>query len=257
MKAMIFAAGLGTRLLPLTNKIPKALVTINGKPAIEWLLMRLIKTGITQIIINVHHFADKVIDFINQNHSFGIDISFSDEREMLLDTGGGLKKAAWFFDDNQPFLVHNADILSNINITEMLAFHKQNKALATLFIQKRITSRYLIFDEEKQLTGWKNTKTSEVILARKNATNTEDFAFNGIQIIEPGIFTLMQQEGKFSIIETYLQLAKSHRIFGYDPKNISWMDIGKAENLPQANLLAHHLYGQSLPNNASISSMKQ
>jgi NDP-sugar pyrophosphorylase family protein len=244
MKAMIFAAGLGTRLLPLTNELPKALVPINGKPALQWLILRLKKTGITQIIINVHHFADKVIDFINQNHSFGIDINFSDEREMLLDTGGGLKKAAWFFDDNQPFLVHNADILSDINIAEMLAFHNQNKALATLLIQKRITSRYLIFDEEKQLSGWKNIKTSEIILARQSATDTQDFAFNGIHIIDPEIFTLMKQEGKFPIIETYLQLAQSHRIIGFSPEIFSWMDIGKPENLPQASFLARKIYGQ-------------
>lgn len=248
MKAMIFAAGLGTRLLPLTSEIPKALVAINGKPALEWLIRRLIKTGITQIIINVHHFADKVIDFINQNHSFGIDINFSDERNMLLDTGGGLKKAAWFFDDNQPFLVHNADILSDINIAKMLDFHNQNKALATLFIQKRITSRYLIFDEEKQLLGWKNIKTSEVILTRQTTTYTQDYAFNGIHIIDPEIFALMKQEGKFPIIETYLQLAQSHRIVGYNPLNTSWMDIGKPENLPQASLLTRKIYGQSLLN---------
>lgn len=239
---MIFAAGLGTRLRPLTNEIPKALVPVNGKPSLEWLILKLKKSGITQIIINVHHFPDKVIGFINENCAFGIEIEISDEREMLLDTGGGLKKAAWFFDDGKPFLVHNADILSNINLVEMLAFHNQNKALATLFIQERITSRYLIFDEEKRLTGWKNTKTNEVILSRKDAIKPKDFAFNGIHIISPEIFTLMTAQGKFSIIETYLRLADTFQIVGYEPKHTAWMDIGKIENLPKAYMLARQIY---------------
>jgi NDP-sugar pyrophosphorylase family protein len=242
MKAMIFAAGLGTRLRPLTNEIPKALVPVNGKPALEWLILKLKKSGITQIIINVHHFPDKVIGFINENHAFGIDIEISDEREMLLDTGGGLKKAAWFFDDGKPFLVHNADILSNINPDEMLRYHHQHKALATLLIQERTTSRYLIFDEEKRLTGWKNTKTNEVILSQKNATNPKDFAFNGIHIISPEVFPLITEQGKFSIIQTYLRLADTFQIVGYEPKNSVWMDIGKIENLPEANELARQIY---------------
>jgi len=239
---MIFAAGLGTRLRPLTNEIPKALVPVNGKPALEWLILKFKKAGITQIIINIHHFPDKVIGFINDNHSFGIEIKISDEREMLLDTGGGLKKAAWFFDDGKPFLVHNADVLSNINLNEMLSFKNKKKALATLFIQERTTSRYLIFDEEKRLAGWKNTKTNEVILSRENPTSPKDFAFNGIHIIDPEIFTLMTEQGKFSIIETYLRLSSKFQIVGFEPKHAVWMDIGKLENLPEANILAKQIY---------------
>lgn len=242
MKAMIFAAGLGTRLRPLTDDIPKALVPINGKPALEWLILKLKKAGIHQIIINVHHFAEKVIDFISENHSFGIEVTISDEREMLLDTGGGLKKAAWFFDDGKPFLVHNADVLSNIEFDMMLDFHNQKKALATLFIQKRTTSRYLIFDEERRLSGWKNNKTNELITAKQATGDTEDYAFNGIHIIDPKIFKLMNGEGKFSIIETYLGLTKNHPIMGYAPKNTAWMDIGTIENLLQANNFAKKIY---------------
>ncbi len=242
MKAMIFAAGLGTRLRPLTNEIPKALIPLNGKPALEWLILKLMEAGIGQIIINVHHFADKVIDFIHQKRAFGIEIKFSDERKTLLDTGGGLLKAAWFFDDGQPFLVYNADVLSDINLREMTTFHHQKKALVTLFIQKRKTSRYLIFDEEKRLSGWKNIKTNEKITSRPASKKQEDFAFNGIHIIDPAIFNLISEVGKFPIIETYLRLADKFPIIGFEAQDAAWMDIGSIENLPQANILAKQIY---------------
>lgn len=242
---MIFAAGLGTRLSPVTDEIPKALVSVNGKPALEWLIMKLKKNGITQIIVNIHHFADQVIDFVVRNHFFGIEIKFSDEREMLLDTGGGLKKASWFFDDGKPFLVYNVDILSDIDINKMLAFHSQKKALATLFIQKRKTLRYLIFDKEMQLSGWKNTKNSELIVSRNNTGKMEDYAFNGVHIINPVIFNHLTEMGKFSIIECYLRLSKLFPIVGYIPENTVWMDIGRLENLPAADLLAKKIFVRS------------
>jgi len=239
---MIFAAGLGTRLKPYTETMPKALVPVAGTPMIEILIKHLILNGIRDIIVNVHHFANQVVGFLNTNNGFGANITISNESDFLLDTGGGLKKAAWFFDDGKPFLVHNADVLSNINLNEMLSFHNQKKALATLFIQERTTSRYLIFDEEKRLAGWKNTKTNEVILSRENPTSPKDFAFNGIHIIDSEIFTLMTEQGKFSIIETYPRLASKFQIVGFEPKHAAWMDIGKLENLPEANILAKQIY---------------
>src|SRR5690606_32019928 len=154
MKAMIFAAGMGTRLKPLTDTIPKALVPVGGKPLLQHIIEKLKRFGFNEIIINIHHFGQQIIDFVQENNSFDIRIEFSDEREQLLDTGGGIKKAAWFFDDNKPFLVHNVDILSNIDLQELYHFHLKNNTIATLLCSIRQTSRYLLFDTDNHLRGW-------------------------------------------------------------------------------------------------------
>lgn len=233
MKAMIFAAGLGTRLQPITLEKPKALVQIHDKTLLEIVIRKIINAGISQIIINVHHFAQHVIDFVKEQNNFGIDICFSDETSQLLDTGGGLKKASWFLDDNDPFLVYNVDILSDIDLIDLFHFHKKNNALASLAVKKRDTSRYLLFDEDFRLCAWENVKTGEKKIAR-NQPDLIPFAFSGIHVIEPSIFKYIIETGRFSIIDVYLKLAKDHKIIGYNHSHSQWIDLGRKENLKEA-----------------------
>ena len=240
MKAMIFAAGLGTRLRPLTNNRPKALVRVVGKPLLEIAINNLIKNGFKEIIINVHHFADQIVDFIEQKNKFGIKIEISDEREEVLETGGGLKKAAWFFDD-APFLVYNTDIISNIDLKKMYAQHLDSGALATLAVRQRSTSRYFIFNEDNLLSGWCNTKTGEMILKRKGS-NFQMKAFSGIHIIDPEIFKHMPEEGPFSIVKTYLKLAGTHQLKPFTHDDSVWVDVGKPENIEQAKKIVQELF---------------
>ncbi|MEM6378122.1 MAG: nucleotidyltransferase family protein [Bacteroidota bacterium] len=234
MKAMIFAAGLGTRLRPLTNEIPKALVPVEGIPLLELAIRRIAAVGIREIVINVHHFAEKVIDFIQQNDQFGLKIHISDERDQILETGGGLLKAAPIL-GNTPFLVVNADILSNLDFNKMIAAHQASKAIATLAIRQRTTSRYLLFDAQYQLVGWENVKTGEQRISRASAEQ-QQFAFSGMHVIDPQIFDLMpKQISKFSIIDTYLEVAKTHKILGYPHDDDLWLDVGKPDQLAKAS----------------------
>lgn len=235
MKAMIFAAGLGTRLKPLTDNCPKALVEVNGTPLLEIVIRKLKHYGFNDIIVNVHHFADKIETFLEANHNFGINITISDERDELLDTGGGLKKTAPFFNDNQPFLVYNVDILSNINLKALYDYHTGTKALATLAVSNRNTSRYLLFDNDNTLSGWQNIKTNEAIIKRGQQKDLTPLAFSGIHIIDPKIFSLINQKGKFSITPLYLELAEKHAIKGYIHTNDFWLDAGKPESLERAS----------------------
>lgn len=235
LKAMIFAAGLGTRLRPLTNDKPKALVEVDGKPLLEIVIRRLKYFGVKEIIINVHHFADLVIDFLKQHNYFDIKIAVSDERDLLLNTGGGLKKAARFFDDGAPFLVCNTDILSNINLSAFYDQHCQSKALATLAVRNRVTSRYLLFNEENQLVGWKNEKTGEIKASRNFEENEiRKLAFSGLHVIDPAIFKKMPNESVFSIIEVYLEAAKENSIIAYPHDESIWLDVGKIPSLKKA-----------------------
>ncbi|MFH1319300.1 MAG: nucleotidyltransferase family protein [Bacteroidota bacterium] len=233
MKAIIFAAGLGTRLSPLTDKKPKALIEINGIPLLEIVIERLKFSGIRDMIINVHHFAGMIIDFLNKKENFWINISVSDESDLLLDTGGGLKKASWFFDDNKPFLAHNVDILSNIDLNRLYEAHCRSDALATLVVRKRKTSRYFLFDKKMTLCGWKNTTTNEVKYIKSSGSDLTPLAFSGIQIIDPSIFDLLD-EGVFSITGTYLDLAKDHKIQAFADDSTLWMDLGKKQDLDEA-----------------------
>lgn len=233
MKAMIFAAGLGTRLHPVTQTIPKALVRLHGKPLLQILIEKLIQSGINNVLINVHHFADQVIEFVNENDSFGINIQFSDESDKLLDTGGGLKKAFWFFEDGQPFLVHNVDVISDINLQALIDLHLKSEAIATVAVRKRETARYLLFDENLTLCGWENVSTGEKIISKSSKVQLQ-YGFSGIHVMDPVIFDHINSEGRFSIIETYLELAKSHKISAYDHTESIWVDLGKPKNLEQA-----------------------
>ena len=241
MKAMILAAGLGTRLRPLTNDRPKAMVEVNGMPLLEIAIRRLRYFGYQEIIINVHHFAEQIIDFLGQKDNFGLRIEISDEREQLLNTGGGLKKAAWFFDDEQPFLLCNTDVLSDINLRHFHDFHEQSGGLATLAIRQRPTSRYLVFDDSPLLHGWTNIKSGELRIRRSGKEHLQMWAFSGIHMIDPGLLKQMPEEKAFSIIELYLQACKESKIFGYDHSADEWLDVGKPETLEKAGPLVEKI----------------
>lgn len=234
MKAMLFAAGLGTRLQNETAHKPKALVEVAGKPLIFHAIARLKETGITEVVVNVHHFADQLIEYI-RTHDFGISVHISDERELLLETGGGLKKAAPFFGGVEPILIYNVDILSSINLSQLVAFHSKSGALATLAVRKRETQRYFKFDAEKQLVGWINKKTGETKISRQAGFElAEEMAFSGIHVVQPEIFGLMPEKEKFSIADFYLDIAKTHKIKGFYDTSDLWMDVGKPEQLKEA-----------------------
>ena len=229
MKALIFAAGLGTRLKPLTDIKPKALVEVNGITLLEHTINKLKNAAVDEIIVNVHHFADQIKTFLKLKNYFNINIEISDESEQLLDTGGGLKKASWFFNDNKAFFVYNVDVISDINLRELYQYHINNNSLATLAVKHRETSRYFLFDQALQLCGWKNIKTNEVKISNESAKNLTPLAFSGIQLVNPDIFKLIIETGKFSLTETYLSLAKHNKISGYRHDNDFWLDLGKAE----------------------------
>jgi NDP-sugar pyrophosphorylase family protein len=226
-KAMILAAGLGTRLRPITDTIPKALVKIDGRTLLEGAIRHLANYGVKEIIINVHHFADQVIQYLDQNINFGLNITISDEKNQLLDTGGGLKKSSRFFAGREPFFVRNVDIISDLDLHSMMEYHLQSHALATLAVRKRETSRYFLFNPDHHLCGWTNLKTGEKILSFESSGNLEMLAFSGIQILNPEIFPLITEEGKFSLTTLYLRLAKDHTIMGFMDKGSVWRDVGK------------------------------
>lgn len=237
MKAMILAAGLGTRLRPLTNDRPKALVEIDGHTLLQIAIARLRQCGVNEIIVNVHHFAEKVADFLRSKNSFGLRIELSTEK-ILLDTGGGLKQAAWFFLEDGPkagpFILHNVDVLSTIDLRRMLHFHTQYRALATLAVQQRESSRYLLFDEHMQLCGRQFVKEQKTELVRQ-AAEMQPVAFSGIHVISPRLLGMMREEGVFSIIQPYLRLAgQGQKIIGYPVDGDYWRDLGKAESVARA-----------------------
>ncbi len=259
---MILAAGLGTRLRPLTDVRPKALVEIAGRTLLEITLSRLRTFGVGEVIINVHHFTDMILDYLNANKNFDMRIEISRE-EILLDTGGGLKKAAWFFLENpnrldEPFLLHNVDVISTIDLRRMLQFHKENHALATLAVQDRETSRYLLFNEQLQLCGRRSgagrggtaSQPPETSAIRHSERSEESafsesqprrsqpmqaLAFSGIHVISPRLLSMLTEEGVFSIIPAYLRLAaQGERILAFRADEYYWRDLGKPDDLLQA-----------------------
>lgn len=238
MRAMILAAGLGTRLRPLTDDRPKALVAVAGQTLLEITLRRLRGFGVREVIVNVHHFADMVVDYLKKNDTFGMRIEISRE-EVLLDTGGGLKKAAWFFledssDPEEPFVLHNVDVLSTIDLDRMAKFHRQHQALATLAVQERKTSRYLLFDEENRLCG-RRAGRDQVPEIVRSSQRTQALAFSGVHVISPRFLELMTEESAFSIIASYLRLAgEGQKILSFRADDYYWRDLGKPENVAQA-----------------------
>jgi len=240
MKAMILAAGLGTRLRPLTDDRPKALVEVAGRTLLEITLSRLRAFGIHDVIVNVHHFADKVIALLAEHKNFGMRIEVSRE-DVLLDTGGGLKKAGWFFLEHanaakEPFLLHNVDVVSTIDLSRMVQFHKDNQAFATLAVQHRDSSRQLLFDKQLQLCGRRVGRDAKPEIVR-GAPKPDALAFAGIHVISPRLLTLMKEEGVFSIIDTYLRLAGAgEKIISFRADDYYWRDLGKPADLRQAAL---------------------
>ena len=238
VKALIFAAGLGTRLKDHTIDKPKALVQLAGKPLLQHSIEKLIQYQITDITINVYHFADQIITFI-ENHPFpGISIHISDERDELLDTGGGFKNAEIFLTGNEPILIYNVDVISNLDLNELKNHHLGSGSLVTLVVRHRDTSRYLMFDQNLQLAGWKNFSTGETKISRVDTfTNTLPYAFSGIQIIQPEIFSLITEKGKFPIMDLYMRLAQTESIRGFVDTSTIWMDLGKPDQLQIAEKL--------------------
>jgi NDP-sugar pyrophosphorylase family protein len=237
MKAMVLAAGLGTRLRPLTNDRPKALVELNGRTLLEIALSRLRKFGVREVIVNAHHFSELLAEYLTANNNFGMQVEVSHE-DVLLDTGGGLKKAAHFFlrnggSEDEPFILHNVDVISTIDLARMMSFHHEHGALATLAVQDRKTSRYLLFDETGQLCGRRSLdgRTEQV----RAGSNPQALAFCGVHVISPRFLKLMSEEGVFSILTPYLRLAGGgERILGFRADEYYWKDLGKPENLAEA-----------------------
>ena len=237
MKAMVLAAGLGTRLRPLTNDRPKALVEVGGKTLLEITLARVREFGVRDVIINVHHFADRMDEYLRKHNSFGMRIEISRE-DILLDTGGGLKKAAWFFLENlgadEPFILHNVDVISTIDLHRMAQFHTTHQALATLAVQQRQSSRQLLFNEQLQLCGRRAAKDGKTEIVRHSA-QLQPLAFSGIHLISPRLLPMMSEEGIFSIIDTYLRLAaQGEKILGFRADEYYWRDLGKPESITAA-----------------------
>ncbi|MBR5677701.1 MAG: nucleotidyltransferase family protein [Paludibacteraceae bacterium] len=261
MKAIIFCAGLGTRLKPLTDTMPKALVPINGKPLLQWQVEKLRDAGIKDIVVNVHHFSDQIIEAIRVNNGWGCNISVSDERDALLDTGGGLRKAKELLlptnDSASPFLACNVDILSNINIKTFIKEYSKSPSLGLLVVSPRETQRYLLFDKENTLRGWTNIATGEVrpeSLSPKDGFSTFDYkqaglkplAFSGMQILSPAIFDHMEaviaeKGAKFSLIDLYLSICKEEVLKAFVPKNYKMMDVGKINQLEDARFFSEKL----------------
>ncbi|UCH15597.1 MAG: nucleotidyltransferase family protein [Bacteroidales bacterium] len=234
MKAMILAAGEGTRLKPLTNNIPKALLEIKGKPLLEHTINYLKHFGVDEIIINVHHFAEQIIDWLRDKKNFNIRIELSDETDKLLDTGGGLKKASWFFDDNAPFFLTTVDVITNLNLNKLYEFHIKSGALATLAVKKRPSTREFLFDKDYCLCGWKSNTTGEKTLLVEEKNVKLSIAFSTIHVISPSIFELITEEGPFPITGLYLRLAKEHTIKGFVHDESFWMEFGRIENIEKA-----------------------
>ena len=233
MKAMIFAAGLGTRLKPWTDKHPKALALVNGKSLLQRNIEYLQLHGINQVIINVHHFADQIVAAVAMTNGWGSQIEISDETSEVLETGGGLKKAAWFFADGNPFVLMNVDILTNMNLGNMMRQHIEQKPLATLAISKRESSRCFLFNTQHALCGWRNKLTGEEKISRAEEPLYQG-SLSGIHIIDPAIFSMIHQEGKFSMVDVYLTLANSQTILAYDHTGSQLMDVGKPESIIEA-----------------------
>ncbi len=238
MRAMILAAGLGTRLRPLTENQPKALVDVGGRTLLEITLARLRSVGISDVIVNTHYFAGMVREYLERNKNFGMNVALSDE-EVLLDTGGGLKKAAYFFleqsaSSEEPFLLHNVDVISTIDFGQMLQFHTEHHALATLAVQDRKTSRYLLFQQDSELCGRRSASDSSVELVRPSQ-NVRALAFCGIHVISPRFLSMMTEKDAFSIIASYLRLAAlGQKVIGFRADEYYWRDLGTPENVARA-----------------------
>ncbi|MFW5753548.1 MAG: nucleotidyltransferase family protein [Marinilabiliaceae bacterium] len=230
MNAMIFAAGLGSRLRPLTDKKPKALIEVNGRPLLEIALRKMEHAGINKVVVNIHHHRDQILNFLENFQTSGMEILISDEKDKLLDTGGGLIKARPLFDPEDSVLLYSVDIVTTADISAFIRFHETENPLASLMVKNRPTSRYLLFDDQMQLAGWKNTHSGETIMTRP-VMNPVQKGFQGIHIVSPAFFEQIEETGPFPITQPYLRLAATHKIKGFEPTNDIWFDIGTPEKL--------------------------
>lgn len=236
MNAFIFAAGLGTRLKPLTDSMPKALVPVSGKPLLAHVIEKLKVAGCKKIVINIHHFGDMIVDYVKSQGGFGIDIVFSDERQMLLETGGAIKHAVELL-GNEPFLIHNVDILSNVDIKALWEEHLNSGSAATLLVSKRSSSRALLFNSEGNLTAWTNKTTGEIKTPYESVdiASLEELAFSGIHVFSPSLFKYFgTYPDKFSIIDFYLNTCKAEKIKAYTQEGLQLLDVGKLDSLEKA-----------------------
>ena len=233
---MLFAAGLGSRLKPWTDTHPKALAVVNGKTLLQRNIEYLQTAGIKEVIVNVHHFADQIIQAIEENNGWGSVVTISNETDAVLETGGGLKKAAWYFENTPHFVVMNVDILTDLDLNTMIRQHIGSGALATLAVSSRTTSRYFLFDAENDLCGWRNVNTGEERISRKT-TLAVPKAFSGLHVISSRLLSLIGRQGKFSMVDVYLELAKTERITAFDHSGAKFIDVGKPESLVRAGEL--------------------
>lgn len=231
-RAMILAAGLGTRLKPWTDQHPKALAMVNGKSLLQRNVEYLASYGFQQVVVNIHHFAGQVREAVEKNNGWGTQIIFSDETDAVLETGGGLKKAESLLSKTDPIVILNADILTDLNLQDMLRFHLVHDPLATLAVTDRVSSRYFLFNERQRLCGWKNEKTGE-----QKGEDGKPAAFSGLHIISPRLFKLMTEEGKFSLVDVYLRLAPTETILAYPHNRSRFIDVGKPESIAQAEAM--------------------
>lgn len=231
MKAIILAAGLGTRLKEVTANKPKALIEVNGITMLENVIQKLKNQGINDFLINIHHFGQSIIDYLNDNDNFGVNITVSDEREQLLDTGGAILKAKNFIRGGEPVIVHNVDIISDISVQDLLKYHNTNNSVATLCVRKRNSGRGLLFNNNMHLVGWTNIKKQEFKWVKDNPTDYNLFAFSGIYMIAPNFADLITQTGSFSIIDTWLEIANDSVISGWVDTSPKWHDLGTIEKI--------------------------
>jgi N-acetyl-alpha-D-muramate 1-phosphate uridylyltransferase len=236
IKAMIFAAGLGTRFKPWTDHHPKALAVVNGKSLLQRNIEYLQTQGITDVVVNVHHFADQIVEAVAQHRGWGSQVAISDETDAVLETGGGLVKARHLLEGDGTFVTINADILTDFNMADLLAFHQQQKALISFAVSERTTSRYFLFDDDNRLSGWANTQTGEEKIVRPG-THLRRMAYSCVVVFEPAVFPLIRQTGKFSLTDMYLDLAPEHKIMGFPHSGDRWMDVGKTESVKKAEAL--------------------
>ena len=235
-KAIIFSAGLGTRFTPWTLTKPKALAIINGKTLLQRNIEYLQKYNITDVVVNVHHFPEQIINALKENNGWGSNVMISDESNEVLETGGGLIKAKNLLHGNEPFLSLNVDVLTDMDINKLVTFHENNDSLISFGVTERRTSRNILLDKDNRMCGWKNDTTGEekIVLQKEHLM---PFAYSCVTVYQPQIFSLMKQEGKFSIMETFLALAPDHLILGYNHSGDKWVDVGRPESVAIAESL--------------------
>ncbi len=237
MKAMIYTGGLESRMQPSSSEKPRELLEINGEPLLGMLIKRLADQGFKEIIVNVHHFAARILDFVRDADFGDVIVEVSDETDLVLDSGGGLKKTAWFFDDNRAFLVYNLEVLSDTGLKLLYDSHNGSGALATLLVRKREATRFMLFDDDMRLCGWQNLETGEEVVYSGRSQHLRKMAFSRIQVVSPALFNMMPEKDVFSLVDIYLHLARRHLIRGYIDNESIWMDLARAEGVIEAEKL--------------------